>query len=67
MKKLVLCTVLLTLCITGCGVKQPEHKLVGIGNYKYDNINGLLYTKNNYDEWVATGQRIFFVADFKGE
>ena len=65
MKKLLftLAVVIITvLSSTGCC--KVEHRLVGVGEYKYDNINGLIYEKNEFNKWVPTGEKIYFKGEF---
>ena len=49
--------------VAGCA--KVEHKMVGIGDLKYDNINGVIYKKNEFGEWVPTGRKIFFEGEFR--
>ena len=66
MKKIILLIAILFLMtpmVAGCA--KVEHKMVGIGDLKYDNINGVIYKKNEFGEWVPTGRKIFFEGEFR--
>lgn len=64
MKKIFLLTLITTFgLLTGCC--KIEHKLVGVGEYKYDNINGLIYEKNEFNDWVSTGEKIYWKGEFR--
>ena len=66
MKKMILLIVILFLMtpmVAGCA--KVEHKMIGLGDLKYDNTNGQVYEKNEFGEWVPTGKKIFFEGEFR--
>lgn len=65
MKVILLILTLFLMMPMTVGCAKIKHKMVGIGDLKYDNINGLIYEKNEAGEWVPTGRKIFFEGKFK--
>ncbi len=65
MRLTIIGLILFLLIPITAGCAKIEHRMVGIGDYKYDSINGLIYEKNEFGKWVPTGEKIYFKGEFR--